>query len=162
MASEDLVEEYVPVGPPSRVEQLLEEYGINGRDVADLVRFERVELGATARWSEERAYIHRRLLRSHGEFACAGDQEALNFLREVASIMTSQFGISRQEAIARINERWSTVIDDTPAPRVWIVGLDFVYHESAEFWASDIYYGNASGWWLVGADPEPLPPPCWG
>lgn len=54
--------------------------------------------------------------------------------------MARAFGIPRAEAVARIS-------------------LDLVYHETAGFWAADIYYGHDSFWWLPDAHPRPLPPP---
>ncbi|HUY47339.1 MAG TPA: hypothetical protein VMV92_16675 [Streptosporangiaceae bacterium] len=85
--------------------------------------------------------MHESLLRSHGEFPCAGDREALGFCRQIAVQMADRFGITPEEAAARINRHWSEPGDGGSAPRVWIVGMDITYHETAEFWAHSIYYG---------------------
>jgi hypothetical protein len=61
--------------------------------------------------------------------------------------------------VARINRAWSEPGDSGRNPRIWIVGLDLVYHETADYWAANIYYGKDSFWWLPDADPQPLPPP---
>jgi hypothetical protein len=84
------------------------------------------------------------LVSSHGEFPCAGDRKALAFCRGIAEEMVRAFGIPRAEAVARINRQWSEPDAPGRVPRVWIVGLDLVYHETEAFWAADIYYGHGS------------------
>ena len=92
--------------------------------------------------------VHRSLLRSHGDFPCAGDARALAFCRQVAGEMATLFGISPQEAVARVNRHWSRAGTGGQVPRVWIVGLDLAYHEDADHWARTIYYAPAYPWWL--------------
>jgi hypothetical protein len=73
--------------------------------------------------------------------------------------MVRAFGISHVEAVARVNRQWSQPDLSGRVPRIWIVGLDLVYHQTPEEWAGDIYYGNDSSWWQPEAHPRPLPPP---
>ncbi|MFD1545903.1 hypothetical protein [Nonomuraea guangzhouensis] len=47
------------------------------------------------------------MLRSQGEFDCAGDAEVLQFCREIAEYMVQEFGITRREAVGRVNEAWA-------------------------------------------------------
>ena len=84
----------------------------------------------------------------------------MDFCRDIVEEMVTRFGVSRAEAVARVNRRWSDVDPGDRGPRIWIVGLDIVYHEDAAFWACDIYYGHTD-WWKrkPGTTPEPLPPP---
>jgi hypothetical protein len=103
--------------------------------------------------------VHESLLRSQGEFPCAGDAKGLSFCRRIASEMADRFAITNGEATARINRKWSAPGDGGRAPRVWIVGQAMVYHETAEFWAHDIFYGPDSRWWVPGTLPRPLTRP---
>lgn len=73
--------------------------------------------------------------------------------------MELAYDIPRAEAVARINRQWSEPPGPGRVPRIWIVGLDLVYHETPDHWAADIYYGHGSFWWLPDAGPQPLPPP---
>ena len=98
-------------------------------------------------------------MRDVEEFPCAGDAEALDFCRNLVAEMVLRFDISREEAIARINQQWSQTDDGTDQPRTLIIGRDIVYHEGTDYWAKTIYYGKESFWWLPGANPQPLPPP---
>jgi hypothetical protein len=107
----------------------------------------------------EEYLVHASLLRPHGEFPCAGDVEAMRFCREVTANMVRRFGISRREAVGRVNRQWSEPNAGGVAPRVWIVGLDLAYHDTAEQWASKIYFGDQPRWWDPDADLEPVPPP---
>ena len=56
---------------------------------------------------EEEYLVHESLLRSHGEFPCAGDDEALAFCEEIAEEMMRALGVSHAEAVARVNRQWS-------------------------------------------------------
>ena len=44
--------------------------------------------------------------------------------------MVTALGVTREEAVARINRQWSST---------WIVGLSLVYHKTPEQWAGHIY-----------------------
>ena len=71
--------------------------------------------------------------------------------------MVDLFGISLQEAVARVNRHWSQVDADGRVPRVWIVGLDLVYHEGPDYWARRIYYGPNCQWWVPGQEAQAVP-----
>ena len=103
--------------------------------------------------------VHESLLRSHGEFPCAGDNAALAFCEEIAEEMVRAFGIAHAEAVARINRQWSKPGPSGRVPRIWIVGLDLAYHQTPDDWAGDIYYGKGSRWSHPDTHPRPLPPP---
>ncbi|GAA2597214.1 hypothetical protein GCM10010435_90620 [Winogradskya consettensis] len=93
-------------------------------------------------------------------FPCAGDDEARDFCDEVADEMVRAFGISRAEAVARVNRQWSepaTPGDDVP--RVLIVGDSLIYHDEPTDWATGIYYGYQGRWWDPATERKPLPPP---
>jgi hypothetical protein len=67
------------------------------------------------------------------------DAKGERFCREIANEMVSIFKISIEEAIGRINREWVNVC---------LIGEQHVlYHETAVFYAKDIYYGHDSKWW---------------
>jgi hypothetical protein len=159
--SDDDADVYVPVGSRRFLDQFLAEYKLTEADVRGKVvvqKPERMVLGP-GRVGPKQYAVHDSLLRSHGEFPCAGDAEALRFCRRIAEEMARVFGIGRDEAIARINREWSEPAEGGRTPRIWMVGLDIAYHETAEYWAYTIYYGKDSGWWRPDANPEPRPAP---
>ncbi|SDM58405.1 hypothetical protein [Allokutzneria albata] len=119
---------YVPVGPRDYLDRFLHEFGLTADDVRD-----RITLRPTT--GEDEWLVHESLLRSHGEFPCAGDAEALEFCREIVNEMVTELGFTRAEAVARVNRQWSDPGPDGRTPRVWIVGLDIAYHEDAAYWA---------------------------
>ena len=132
-------DEYVHVGLKRDLDRLLDEYGLSPADVADLVRSKVHRFGPN--WTEEQWSVHQSILRSHGEFPCAGDQEALEFCREIVQTMTRRFGISADEAVALVNAQWSVPhAPGGPVPRVWLVGLDIAYHWEVDTWA-EVCYG---------------------
>ena len=89
------------------------------------------------------------------------DAEACAYLIEIIEAMMTRFGITREEAIARIAHEWSHV--DA------IIGEDLMYHELPSYWAHHFYFGKASFWWvkpevratlnLPDLKPLPLPEP---
>lgn len=109
--------------------------------------------------SPQEYLVHESVFRSHGPFPCAGDNQALAFCEEIVDAMARGYGISRGEAVARVNRQWSHAGSPGRVPRVWIVGLDLVYHEDAHHWAGAIYYGPDTYWWKPDANLQPLPPP---
>jgi hypothetical protein len=150
---------YEAVGPRQYLDRFLAEYGLSEEHVRD-----RIKVRVDGPWvpggeAGETYLVHTSLLSSHGEFPCAGDRKALAFCRGIAEEMARAFGIPRAEAVARINRQWPEPDAPGRVPRVWIVGLDLVYHETEAFWAADIYYGHGSFWWLPDAHPRSLPSP---
>ena len=88
-----------------------------------------------------------------GMFPFKTDQKSETFCASVAREMVGRFGISESEAIRRIGRFWSHLSG--------IVGdQDVVYHEDESYWASTIYYGAGSFWWITGDERErrQLPP----
>ncbi|MFF5006024.1 hypothetical protein ACFY3G_24800 [Streptomyces phaeochromogenes] len=66
------------------------------------------------------------------EFLTKLDEGMLEYFREMAGEMTERFGISRAEAVARINERYGS-LEISPYP-------DLMCHELPEFWVDGAYY----------------------
>lgn len=59
------------------------------------------------------------------------DQESYNFCVGIAEKMSELFGISVEQAVEKINERWEG--QDA------LGELCIIYHETKEYWAKDIY-----------------------
>lgn len=79
------------------------------------------------------------------------DNKGELFCREIANEMISIFKISIEEAVGRINREWVNVR---------LVGDQHVlYHEPADFYAKDIYYGHDSKWWKDEKKAKPKPYP---
>ncbi|MCX4749302.1 hypothetical protein OG455_27985 [Kitasatospora sp. NBC_01287] len=94
------------------------------------------------------------------EFLMAADPGMLDFFGQIAAELRALFAIDRAEAVARLNHAWGP-LSFAPYP-------DLVCHESAEYWAYGLYYGDVPFWdedadrtgWRV----RPLPPddsPAW-
>ncbi|GAA1532645.1 hypothetical protein GCM10009678_13710 [Actinomadura kijaniata] len=122
---------YVSIGPREYLDRLLAEYGLTEDEARDAVRVRPAPYGM------QEYLVHASMLRSQGEFPCAGDAEALEFCREVAEALAADLGVTREEAVAQVNRHWSDNGPD-PKPRVWIVGLEIAYHELPEYWAERI------------------------
>jgi hypothetical protein len=150
---------YESEGPRRYLDRFLAEYGPTEEHVRDRIKVDTHEPWVSSAAPEEEYVVHESLLRSHGEFLCAGDNEALVFCREIAEEMVRAFGISPTEAVARVNRQWSEPGPSGRFPRTWIVGLNLAYHQTPDDWAGDIYYGKDSHWWRPESDPRPLPPP---
>jgi hypothetical protein len=73
------------------------------------------------------------------KFIFQGSEKAIEYCHEIAIVMQSEFNINEDEAISRINSKWSDFV---------LGDEDMIFHESPEFWAYDIYYGANSKWWL--------------
>ncbi|KJK57681.1 hypothetical protein [Saccharothrix sp. ST-888] len=94
------------------------------------------------------------------EFIFRAVPEMVEYFSDMADEMVQRFGISRAEAVARINESWK---DDTfdSFPHI-------LCHEFPEHWAYLIYYGDVPYWdedadrstW-VASDPPPADSPAW-
>lgn len=158
-AASGLHDIYEPVGPRTYLDRFLAEYRLSENHVRDRIKVRAERPWAAGGVAKETYLVHESLMRSHGRFACAGDNQALAFCEKIADKMAGAYNIPRAEAVARINRQWSEPAAAGRVPRIWIVGLDLLYHETPDYWAADIYYGHDSFWWLPDADPQPLPPP---
>lgn len=80
------------------------------------------------------------------DFEFGTNEKAAAFCAAIAAEMTRLFGISRGEAVGRINAHWKDqpMLDDQ----------DMVYHETEEFWARQIYFEDEPRWWQI---PDPRP-----
>ncbi|MFJ3699637.1 hypothetical protein ACIPW9_36885 [Streptomyces sp. NPDC090052] len=95
------------------------------------------------------------------EFLADASTEVVELLRETAEEMVAMFGISKAEAVARINAQWEE--------QDFLERSDIVLHEDDYYWALFIYFdGNVPDWradadrssWSV----RPAPPRdsvCW-
>lgn len=97
---------FVRVGYREDLIRLLTEYELEEEDVEGLVAT-RTPPGPSGSPGRKEYLIHESLLRSHGEFPCAGDREAVSFCRQIVDEMVALFGIGQQEAVARVNRHWS-------------------------------------------------------
>ncbi|MFF7791937.1 hypothetical protein [Streptomyces sp. NPDC007991] len=66
------------------------------------------------------------------EFLAALDEGMLHYFREIADELVTRFGISRAEAVARINEAYEGAEID-PYP-------DLMCHEEPDYWAFGLYF----------------------
>ena len=73
--------------------------------------------------------------------------KVIRFCYQIYIEMMSQFGISKEEAIDRINQKWKNNS---------LVGISLVYHVMPEEWAKEIYWGHDSFWWIEGKKREEL------
>jgi hypothetical protein len=124
--------QFVPVGPRPYLERFLAEYGLVAADLEGKLR-SRIARGPYRLGPDvfaDEYLVHVSLLRSHGEFPCAGDVAALRFCRAIAAHMVRRFGISRRKAVGRVNRAWSEPDARGVVPRVWVVGLDTAYHDT--------------------------------
>ncbi|MGW3287698.1 hypothetical protein ACWDR3_24020 [Streptomyces sp. NPDC001002] len=66
------------------------------------------------------------------EFLMRLDEGMLAYFRDIVEEMVARFGISRAEAVARVNERYQHAeISSYP---------DLMSHEFPEYWAYGLYY----------------------
>lgn len=82
------------------------------------------------------------------EYEFEVDSDGGRFCEEIVEVMVNHFGITRDEAVERINRHWRGQK---------ILGEDVIYHEDAEYWAKTIFYGKDSLWWLEEDDLAPRP-----
>ncbi|WRZ91196.1 hypothetical protein OHB54_20215 [Streptomyces sp. NBC_01007] len=104
-----------------------------------------------------------------GEFLTRLDEEMLGYFHEMSEILVGHFGMSRSEAVARINERYGG--EDISG-----MNQDLMCHEMPEFWAYHLYFkptpdarplpsgdpdvdGDLSDWEVRPAPPKDSP--CW-
>ena len=126
--------DYEVLGLREDLDRFLAENRLIEGDIRDRIRTRTIP-GRPGKTTEQLYLLHESALRSHGEFACAGDLQALTFCREIAAEMVRSYGISLDEAVARINRQWSDPGRSARTPRIWIVGIDLVYHETPQYWA---------------------------
>jgi hypothetical protein len=77
------------------------------------------------------------------------DAEPTAFCHKIAAELVARFGISKAEALGRINRDWR--LRYCLGPHVYLA-----YHETPEYWAEEIYYGKDSCWWVAPEDRERL------
>lgn len=73
------------------------------------------------------------------EFTTDLDAGMLRFFRDIADVMVRRIGISRAEAVARINRAFGGV-EIGPYP-------DLMCHELPEYWAYGLYYAGDVPYW---------------
>jgi hypothetical protein len=97
----DADDAYASLGPREYLDRFLHEYGLSEEEAGNRIQV-RMPPGA----GREREYvIHESLLRSHGQFPCAGDLTALAFCGDIAEEMIRAYGIPHDEAMARISRQ---------------------------------------------------------
>jgi hypothetical protein len=126
---------WVSIGPRPYLERLAAEYGLAVEELRARSYPGRRQIGDTV--YDVGYWVHRTVLRSQGEFGCAGDAEALAFCREIAGYLVDRYGLSRGDAVAAVNRQWPNA--PGRSPRVWIVGGDLAYHRTAGSWAERIF-----------------------
>lgn len=88
------------------------------------------------------------------ELRVRGTQEAIDFVRDIATEMTLIFGIPYDEAVGRINAVWSG--------QEFLTELEVatLTHEEPDIWAKRIYYEPGSMFWISeeGLKPKPYVP----
>lgn len=72
------------------------------------------------------------------QFSTSGHPDAEEFCEELVEEFVRLFGISRAEAVGRVDQAWK---DDDFEPE------DLRLHETPEYWANTIYFGHDSQWW---------------
>jgi hypothetical protein len=72
-----------------------------------------------------------------GEFLMGLDEGMLAYFREMAQEMVARFGISRAEAVARINGAY--------AEREFAPYPDLICHELPEYWGYGLYFRPNAG-----------------
>lgn len=80
------------------------------------------------------------------------DTESYQYFMEICEKMMELFEIDYEEAIGRINQHFKHV-DKFVGDEV------LIYHETDNYWAKTIYYGNDSFWWLKEGKEELKPVP---
>jgi hypothetical protein len=66
-------------------------------------------------------------------------ERARQFIERIVEKMLILFPISRVEAVGRVNRQWRHV--------PYFGDDDIIFHETSEYWAKTIYYGDDSHWW---------------
>ncbi len=76
------------------------------------------------------------------------DSEGKAFCESIVQEMLRKFGISKDEAVGRMNAAWRGLTIDKD---------DITFHEDEEYWANTLYYGKDSQWWTNPPGLKPLP-----
>ncbi|MEV4440217.1 hypothetical protein AB0K09_14545 [Streptomyces sp. NPDC049577] len=93
-------------------------------------------------------------------FLMPATAEAEEYLHEIVDVMVDECGISRAEAVARVNDAWGDLsFSEWP---------DLIGHELPEHWAYGFCYGDVRYWdptadrseWVL-REPPPAGAPCW-
>lgn len=103
--------EFACMGRAEDLARFLAEYGPERDDIEGLIA-ERTPPGTGGKPGTPAYMVHR----SPGiqrRVPCAGDAEARTFCWQVAAKMVDLFGISPEEAVARVNRHWSQVRAET-------------------------------------------------
>ncbi|MFE2067842.1 hypothetical protein ACFXDH_36645 [Streptomyces sp. NPDC059467] len=79
------------------------------------------------------------------EFLVELDDGMLEFFRDIAEVLVTRFGVSPEEAVARVNAVYEGAKIE-PYP-------DLMCHEFPEFWAYRLYF-EPKGWRTPDGDPE--------
>jgi hypothetical protein len=88
---------------------------------------------------------------SNSEFTFDVEGQLMAYCREITQEMMSEFNISYDEALGRINKHWGGQEFDCSD--------EIIYHETTEYWAKRIYYKSSCNWWVKGAKLEAKPYP---
>ncbi|MET7321583.1 hypothetical protein [Streptomyces sp. NPDC005549] len=80
------------------------------------------------------------------EFVLDLDEGMLEYFRDMVDVLVDRCGISRPEAVARINRQYADLEVD-PYP-------DLLCHEAPEFWALPAYYGRGDHLLPPTGDPD--------
>ncbi|MEV0902937.1 hypothetical protein [Actinoplanes sp. NPDC049802] len=103
---EDLAD-YVAVGAREDLDRLLAEYRLGAAEVGDRIRQRQPARWASGYVPPPEFLVHVSVLRPHGPFGCAGDEEALAFCGAVVDAMVARYGLDRGAAVDRLNRHWS-------------------------------------------------------
>ncbi|ROO62337.1 hypothetical protein EDC02_4313 [Micromonospora sp. Llam0] len=129
---------WAAVGPRPYLDHFLREYGLTEAGLGERLGTRPVRSWVDGETFDDEYLVHDSVLRSHGASPCAGDAQALAFCEEIADLIVSRYGSTRDAAVAVVNQQWSEAEPGGRTPRVWIVGSDIVYHETPEYWAGFI------------------------
>lgn len=88
--------------------------------------------GACGWWATVHRVVGAELM-STEEFLIPLDEGMLEYFREMVDVLVEHCGISRAEAVARINERYGQ-------KEMSVLEQNLMTHEFPEFWAYGVYY----------------------
>ncbi|TDF35465.1 hypothetical protein EYS14_18780 [Alteromonadaceae bacterium M269] len=74
------------------------------------------------------------------EFTFETDKESYEFCIDVIKTLSHGFGMSENDALTLINKEWR---------HIGFFNKEHVFHhESAEYFANELFFGHDSYWWL--------------